>query len=120
MATKKLTWEQVREIRSSKETAFETAQRYGIHPGTVTTIRLGMTWKRDPLIYGDRETRRSPATGQGKGNRKLTKSQVLEIRSLSKAYTLDEIAERYGITKVNVWYIRTGRSWKHLLPIAAE
>lgn len=46
---------------------------------------------------------------------KLTADDVREIRRrLAAGHTLAEIAERFGVTGVNVWHIKHRHSWRHL------
>lgn len=49
-------------------------------------------------------------------NSKLTEKQILDIRKLYKtgSYTLQQIADKYGMSKNNIWNIVNNRSWKHL------
>lgn len=56
-------------------------------------------------------------TGEHHHQAKLTDSQVIEIRQKyqPKTYSLKRLAQEYNITKSNIRFIVTGRSWKHLL-----
>ncbi len=47
---------------------------------------------------------------------KLTESDVIQIRSLYKTNRArkDELASQFGVCYDNIWYIVTGRTWKHL------
>lgn len=45
---------------------------------------------------------------------KLTRDQVLEIRSLKGYMTQDELAEKFGVGRQNIGAILTGRSWPDL------
>lgn len=52
---------------------------------------------------------------------KLTEKEVLEIRELvTKGYTDTEISTIYDTTNRNIWCIRKGISWKHVLPENAD
>lgn len=53
--------------------------------------------------------------GELAGNAKLTDSQVREIRALAiRGVTSAEIARRYGVARVTISAIRTGRNWSHV------
>lgn len=58
----------------------------------------------------------------GKPSRKLSVDEVLQIRKefseTDEKVTpfCQKIAEKFNVTYTNVYYIVTGRSWKHLLP----
>ena len=53
--------------------------------------------------------------GSSSGNSKLTEMDVLEIRSQVRNGTPDsEIADAYGISVNNLWFIKTGATWKHV------
>jgi hypothetical protein len=55
------------------------------------------------------------ARGERDGNAKLTEADVLEIRRLSTTgVSQRSIAERFGITQVNVSSIARRRTWAHL------
>lgn len=46
---------------------------------------------------------------------KLTEGQVREIYKLtSDGWTDEKLAAQYGVTRMTIWRIRTGRSWKWL------
>ena len=63
----------------------------------------------------DENTRRY-ARGSVNKNSTLTESDVLEIRDKLKEanQTWAEIAEEYGVTKSNLWYIYSRKTWKHI------
>lgn len=52
--------------------------------------------------------------GTTNGRAKLTEKEVLEIRAAAENNC--ELARRYLTTEQNIRAIRSGRSWKHLLP----
>lgn len=49
--------------------------------------------------------------GESSPSAKLTFDQVCEIRSATG--TLKEIGDQYGVSAVNVWHIRHGKSWRN-------
>lgn len=53
--------------------------------------------------------------GERQGGSKLTESQVLEIRKLrSQGHTLQALADRFRVNNMNIHYIVTRKTWKHL------
>jgi len=44
----KLTWKAVLEIRASQESSYKIADRYGVTPSLIRTVRQGLVWKREP------------------------------------------------------------------------
>lgn len=55
-----------------------------------------------------------PATGLGHGARKLTPSQVIEIRQLQGTLRRSELAVRFGVSETQVRDIITRRRWAKL------
>lgn len=65
-------------------------------------------------IKKGRAFRNSPK-GSRNGLSKLTETKVKEIRKLKKEKVTErEIAKRFGISKSNVFYITSRRTWKHV------
>jgi len=60
----------------------------------------------------DRKGRHVPLPGELHGNAKLKESQVHEIRNASD--TLQVIADRFGISKSQVFNIKHRKAWFHL------
>ena len=57
------------------------------------------------------------AYGESVGGSKLKESDVLEIRNLKKIGVKTRfIVNKYNVTKENINYILSGKTWKHLLP----
>ena len=55
-----------------------------------------------------------PMCGRKRHNR-LTVEQVLAIRALrERGLTLGQIAMRFGCTKVTVFHITTGKTWREI------
>ena len=54
--------------------------------------------------------------GENNGQAKLTEDQARQIRKLALrgAFTLKEIGEMFNVTNTNVWWIKHGRTWRHL------
>lgn len=63
---------------------------------------------------GDRQMRGRGHQLRGEliGTSKLTKQDVLDIRS-SKLGDKD-LSEKYGVAPSHIWLVRTGRAWKHV------
>lgn len=53
--------------------------------------------------------------GENASNVKLTEADVLKIRAYPKSISCAKIAAQFGVTPSNVWMIRHGVTWKHLL-----
>lgn len=64
----------------------------------------------------DREQKGRSTFGVKNGNAKLTEEKVKEIRVLN--LSRGEIAERYGVSQVQIGRIRSGKQWKHIINIA--
>ena len=75
------------------------------------------------LAWGSRQENRRDRVAHGTDNHgsengmaKLTEDDAREIRRLYAAggVTQRELAEMFGITQTNVWYIVHRRAWKHV------
>ena len=73
----------------------------------------------DHLFLGTAATNAQDSAQKGRrsrrGRRKLTETQVREIRQASGTAT--ELANTYGVTASNIRYIRRGASWQSLFPL---
>ena len=63
--------------------------------------------------------RKRAAAGEQHCNAKLTEKQVREIRANSNVRYV-HLAVRYGVTDATIGHIRTGRTWRHLLPKSVD
>jgi hypothetical protein len=92
----KLTPEQVIEIRAIGEskTRVELAEQFGVSPDNIRQILVGETWSGSWL------------------DKALTPDQVRAIRADSG--TGQEIADRHGVGLSTVYFIRQGRSYRHV------
>jgi len=55
------------------------------------------------------------ARGETNGNAKLTEEAVGEIRRLkSDGWSYCQLAARFGVRKGAIWFVVTGRNWKHV------
>lgn len=52
--------------------------------------------------------------GESSGNAKLTDSQILEIRELSKTHTPKQLATMFNVNTSHIWRITSRVSWKHI------
>lgn len=85
------------------------ASHFGVHVITVADILGGRTWKYvEPIQFLTIGTRK----GELHPNHKLTKEQVLQIRTLPG--TLDNIAHQFGVNRQTIHRIKNGKTWKHL------
>jgi hypothetical protein len=66
----------------------------------------------DHLFLGTKTDNNRDRDQKGKGRGKLNMEQAREI--FKDKRILREIAEDYGVTLQAIWYIQTGRNWKHL------
>lgn len=58
----------------------------------------------------------SPHNGEKNGFSKLCEADVICIRRrVANGEHIPTIAKDYGITRNNIYYIRDGKAWKHLL-----
>lgn len=110
----KLTVEQVKEIRESSEDYRAVANKLGISPEYVHSIRRGLNWEEAGLA-----PRQLGNGNRGESNAKatLTEDNVREIRKLGRTTDLTqrEIAELFGVTQSAVWGVLSGRYWKHVI-----
>ena len=104
----KLTDNDVKDIRASKERVNALAERYGVTSSNITAIRREDTWAHVPGPIP--KVRRSPVL--------LTESQVSDILADPRSYA--EIAVSYGVKPYRIGVvkrrgnIRKRRSWKHI------
>lgn len=61
----------------------------------------------------DRKGRNNQPRGEASGKAKLTEADVRAIRAATG--TVAAIAERFGICQANASFIRSGKTWVHLL-----
>jgi hypothetical protein len=66
----------------------------------------------DHLFLGDRVINSADKMSKNRHSSKLSVEQTVQVRDSSDPISL--IASKYGITRSQVWRIRTRRSWRHL------
>ena len=80
------------------------------NPGCVNPEHLFLGTLAENI--SDRDRKQRTAKGEKNGNRKLTVSQVIEIRRSPD--TLDVLARRFCIDRTQVHNIKTRKQWKHV------
>lgn len=113
--SKKLTWEDVREIRRRyKETwdsVEEIAEEFGIVLGTAYAVIMNRNWVDNTYTYV-RRPKTGRNLGEDAGGSKKTWDEVREIRKLFVGGTpVTEIAREFGISTGNVKDIGYGHTW---------
>lgn len=112
--------EQMNNTRASRNiTAFgktmtmaQWSEEYGISPPTIF-VRLRLGWTTEDAVS-------KPTNGKqglfGPHRRKLTESQVIEIRRIWSHTQRNQraIAAQFGITQRAVWQIVNRKTWKHV------
>ena len=104
----KLTESQVLEIRASNETQKVLGERYGVDPSHISVIRSGKAWKH---LLPEVEESDTPEASR---RNTLTSADVLEIRASTDR--IKDLAARFNVSRAQIHRIRSGRSWRHLLP----
>lgn len=90
--TAKLTRQQILEIRASSDRVVDLAARYGVHPSTISRVRLGQSWAEEP---GEVREPVRPAVPDD------VKFAIYEDQR-----TVSEIVEAYGYDRTTVWRIK--------------
>lgn len=74
--------------------------------------------QKDNVFDMDQKGRRKSNTPVGTKHvhHKLTENDVCEIRSkyMPRIYTLQDLADEYGVTKRNIYLIITKQAWRHV------
>lgn len=110
MAVRKLTDDQVREIRASSENNGVLSRRYGINAPAIQRIRTGETYKRVKTpVWVENACSRSRQTHQ----RVFTNEQVAQMREkFAAGESLTHLAIDYGVTITCVGFILDGKTYK--------
>lgn len=110
----KLTWDQVREIRSLRQREYleaaEVCEKYGVQRTVIDRILNNLLWA-DPEF--DPQTIKPRPPGSSK-NAKLSMGQVREMRSLRQQEWISSrvLAERHGLVEATVQHILENRSYR--------
>lgn len=81
-------------------------------PACVRIDHLFLGSPADNMADMDRKGRRNTPVGSANGIAKLTESQALSIRS--EHGTLNDIAQRYGVSDTTIGAIKRKESWTHV------
>ena len=79
------------------------------HKGCITPAHLG--WKTHQENMADKNLHGTSNRGERNGRARLTREQVIEIRSLCRTTAQREIAERFRVKESTVYNILSGRNW---------
>ena len=104
-----LTEEQARAILGDPRPHSHIASEYGVHPGTISSLKTRVSWPHLGPTKGVKAKRVSPRKGVSD---KITPEIVRAIRA-SHDRGID-LAARYGVTKATITDIRKRRSWAHI------
>jgi hypothetical protein len=112
---RKLTEQDVREIRASTDTHEALAARYGVNQATIGEIRNRQIWKH---VGGgeDYDGRlRQGLPGEKNASAKLRADDVLAIRAqLATGARLVDLGREYGVSAELIGAIKARRIWRHL------
>lgn len=102
-------------LADNKLTQQEIANKFGVSRGAIKDINVGKNWRHlqpEGWLPSDGVC----ARGERNGEAKLTEDEVLQIYKLVRegVWTLQEIADRFGVGKSQVFRIKHRESWKHL------
>jgi DNA-binding MarR family transcriptional regulator len=113
----KLTWEQVREIRTRYAaggvTQTELAAEYGVTPSNLGPILTGETWIDPEYVPSAADMR---LRGAQHRSAKLTEQDVLDIRARYSTgnIRMQDLATKYGVTKKTISVIVNRKKWTHI------
>lgn len=95
----------IQALQNNEITDRQIAKKYNTTDKIVSDINHGYSHKKQNLNYPLRHKR---------GSQKITEEQMLEIKELLRNTTLSyqEIANKYGVTKTNIYQINAGRSFR--------
>lgn len=100
---------QIKELIKEGLSLRDIADKFGVCQDSIGRIRNGKTWNH---VGEDLSNNKH----SNKGSSKLTESEVREIKLLLKdgKMTQNEIAEIYGVKRVTITNIKTGKSWSNI------
>lgn len=107
----KLTKTEVKEIKkemiSSNLSNKELADKYKVHPKTISDIRNNKSWVNIEVEGFDNRN-------LNKSHIKLTKKDVVNIKQLFGKKSIKDIAKQYNVSYTTIHNIRSGRSWANV------
>ena len=86
------------------------------NPSCVNPEHLFLGTHKENMKDRERKGRRTPPKGEKNGKARLTEEQVIEIKKALKEGNISgtELAKIYKVTKVQISYIKLGKSWSHV------
>ena len=105
----KLTKAKVRKIASSRDTAGDLANSFGVTVGTIQQIRSAQTWA--DITEGARKSSYRPR-GVAHPQAKLTEKDVRAIRK--SGLSQRALARRYSVDRVTIRNVIQQKTWKHV------
>lgn len=100
-------------FRGAPEQGLVSRHMDGIrHHSYLSNLRWGTQSQNllDRASYGE-----SGGIGEHHGNAKLTEQCVLDIRArAARGDDIGAIANSYGVTRENIYYIRSRKAWRHI------
>ena len=94
------------------KSASEAARNYGVSKSAVIEMCLGTSPSRHVGGHRFEYVGQKPKEWTGKRREKLTLADVHEIRTLFGTMSHSEIAKRYGVHRITIHDIFSGRNWK--------
>jgi len=107
----KLNRRAARTIRTSNDSDYILALRFGVHPSVIHLVRRNLIWRDRSYDPAERKRHRE-ACQHGRAAR-LTPIQVRDIRN-SPDKTTAALARRYGVSWSAVKSIRHHRTWRNV------
>lgn len=113
-------WHTGRPLSEAHRKAIALGQ-VGSQHSEATKMKMSESSKGRPKSLEHRKSlskaRKDKALARGENNpkAKLNEAKVLEIYGkIEEGYTDKQLADKYGVQKLAIYNVRTGRSWKHL------
>ena len=66
------------------------------------------------MLDKEKKGRGAQPTGERNNKAKLTKEQVIQIRSIASTRTRKSIGEMFGVTDANICGIVNRKTWRHI------
>lgn len=96
-APRRLTFDQVQDIKASDKTCSELGAEYGVHQDTISLIRRGVTWKEPRSTF--------------------TRAQMNQVRDMSAAgVNTAQIARSIGASYTRVWKLLKNQTFSSIEP----